>query len=584
MLPIEATQNATLPRKDLRRHPVFRRFLFVYLLLLAILLLALIPPLVNVNRFQRRIVTSISTALGRPVHLDRVSLNLLPLPSFTLENFVVEDDPRFGYEPIIRANSVRATLRVSSLWRRRVEFSRISLDSPSLNLVHDANGRWNVESLLLQASQITAAPTAQRNAGPAPRFPYIEASDARINLKSGAAGQEKLPFAFTEADLALWLPTPSQWHLRLAGHPARTDTSASDTGTIELEGTVGRARTFAEMPIDLTGRWRNAPLGEASLVLLGHDANLRGELALSAEIHGTLADNTVKANAQLSGLRRADFVPQHPLDIDAACQANATGLFHSFHLIRCSWPPAAASGDKLLALTGDLPDIHHPETASFELGSPGLPASVLLNWLHVASARTPADETAGGVLTAKLSRDPISTSAAPQPASRPASSWTGDLLLHGATLTAPILGAQPIVLGDLAISSPAPTVPAAPTKTHAKRKPTPAAPAPNTTFLLAPTTLTLGGKEPALLEGRFDANGYTLHLTGTAIPTRLLAFAAALPQFGDGLPTLFPTPATTPVHIDLTATGTWGTPRIWSRTPATTTTAPSHHLAKHPQD
>ena len=586
MLPIEATQNATVHRKDLRRHPLFRRFLFVYLLLLAILLLALIPPLVNVNRFQRRIVTSISTTLGRPVHLDRVSLNLLPLPGFTLENFVVEEDPRFGYEPIIRANSVHVTLRVSSLWRRRVEFSRISLDSPSLNLVHDANGLWNFESLLLQASQITAAPTAQPTAGSAPRFPYIEASDARINLKSGVAGQEKLPFAFTEADLALWLPTPSQWHLRLAGHPARTDTSASDTGTIELEGTVGRARTFAEMPIDLTGRWRNAPLGEASLVVLGHDANLRGELALSAEIHGTLANNTVKANAQLSGLRRADFVPQHPLDIDAECQANATDLFHSFHAIRCSWPPAAASGDKLLALTGDLPDIHHPEAASFELGSPGLPASVLLNWLHVASARTPADETAGGVLTAKLSRDPISPPAAPQSASQPTANWTGDLLLHGATLTAPSLGTQPIVLGDFEISTPAPSVPA-PTKVHGRtaRKPTkpaPAAPAANTTFLLRPTTLTLGGKEPALLEGHFETNGYTLHLTGTAVPNRLLAFAAALPQFGDGLPALFPTPTTTPVHIDLTATGTWGTPRVWTHTPATTPTTPSHRRSRHP--
>src|ERR1700712_6140196 len=147
MLPIEATQHTT-PTTDnrIRRHSLLRRFLFVYLLLLVLVLLALLPPLINVNRFQRRIVTSISTTLGRPVHLDRVSLNLLPLPSFTLQNFVVEEDPRFGYEPIIRANSVRATLRVSSLWRRRVEFSRISLASPSLNLVHDANGRWNFES------------------------------------------------------------------------------------------------------------------------------------------------------------------------------------------------------------------------------------------------------------------------------------------------------------------------------------------------------------------------------------------------------------------------------------------------------
>ncbi|HWZ52783.1 MAG TPA: AsmA family protein [Granulicella sp.] len=582
MLPIEATQNPTEPSRDLRRSHFVRRFLPVFLLLLAILLLALVPPLVNVSRFKHRIVTSISTTLGRPVHLDRVSLNLLPLPGFTLENFVVEEDSHFGYEPIIRANSVRVTLRASSLWRRKVEFSRIALDQPSLNLVHDANGRWNFENLILQASQISAAPTAQPTAGRDPRFPYMEATGARINIKSGAAGQsgqEKLPFALTETDLALWLPTPNQWHLRLSGHPARTDTNASDTGTVELEGTFGRAKTFAQMPLDLTGRWRNAPLGEASLVVLGRDANLRGDLALSAEIHGTLGANTVKADAQLSGLRRADFVPQHPLDINAECQARSTGIFHAFHEIRCSWPPPAASdpatsATKVLVVTGDLPDIRRPDTASFEIGTPGLPASSLLNWLHVASASAPADETASGTLTAKLAHGSIPASGA----SQSAANWSGDLHLHGATLTAPSLGAEPFTLGDLSISSPGYTTaadPLAPAPVssrnsgpgHRAARPTPEA---NTTFLLAPTALNLGGREPALLEGRFDANGYTLHLTGTAIPSRLLALAAALPQFGDGLPTLFPAPSATPAHIDLTASGAWTTPPTWTRTAATT--------------
>src|ERR1700738_512429 len=104
----------------------FRHLLFLALVLFALLLLLVLPPLIGVSRFQRRIATSIGNSLGRPVHLDRVSLNLLPLPGFTLENLVVSEDPAFGSEPIIRANSVRATLRMSSLWRKQVEFSTIS--------------------------------------------------------------------------------------------------------------------------------------------------------------------------------------------------------------------------------------------------------------------------------------------------------------------------------------------------------------------------------------------------------------------------------------------------------------------------
>jgi hypothetical protein len=534
------THNAeTLPSGEaIRRHPFFRRFLVVYLVLLVFLLLALLPPLINVNRFKRRIVTSISTTLGRPVHLDSVSLNLLPLPGFTLENFVVEEDPHFGAEPIIRANSVRATLRVSSLWRRKVEFSRIALDEPSLNLVHNPDGRWNVEGILLQASQMSAAPTAQVKAGRDPRFPYIEATGARINLKSGVNGLEKLPFALTDTELALWLPTPNQWHLRLEAHPARTDTGASDTGTIEIEGTFGRAKAFDEIPLELTGQWKNAPLGEASLIVLGRDANLRGNLAVSAEIHGTLAESVVKVRTRVSDLRRAEFVPLRPIEIDAECQANATETLHAFHQVRCSWPPPSVAGQKLLALTGDLPDIHNLRSGSFEVGTPGLPASTLLNWLHVASTQFPAEESATGMVTAKLSRDTSDAGA----------NWAGDLMLRGGTLTAAGLTAQPLVLGDLSVVS--------------------RDALPNESFVLAPTTLNLGGKDPAVLEGRFDANGYSLHLSGAAVPARLLALQAALPQFGDGFSDLFAAGGTAPVRIDLMATRRWfanGQHQPWTR-------------------
>src|SRR5216683_3657790 len=202
-----------------------RRLLYLAFATLAVLLLVLLPPLISVNRYQKRIANSISDSLGRPVHLDRVSLNLLPLPGFTLENLVVEEDPAFGSEPAIRSNSVRATLRISSLWRKQVEFSKISFTEPSVNLVHRANGKWNLEGILLQASRIEAAPTAQAKAGPAPRFPYIEVTGARLNLKQE---HEKLPLSLTDAEFALWLPSPQEWHLRLQARPARTDTNVSD--------------------------------------------------------------------------------------------------------------------------------------------------------------------------------------------------------------------------------------------------------------------------------------------------------------------------------------------------------------------
>jgi AsmA protein len=524
-----------------------RRLLYLAVATLIVLLLVLLPPLISVNRYQKRIANSISGSLGRPVHLDKVSLNLLPLPGFTLENFVVDEDPAFGSEPVIRADSVRATLRISSLWRRRVEFSTISFTNPSVNLVHLANGKWNLESILLHASHIEAAPTAQKKAGPAPRFPYIEATGARLNLK---LDHEKTPISLTDADFALWLPDPQMWHLRIQARPVRTDTNVSDTGTIQLEGTLGAARSLGEVPISLRGEWRNVPLGQTSLVLLGHDAGLRGEMTLTANAQGTVSNSALQTRLQLTGARRADFVPAQPLDIDLQCLGTATGDFHGFQDIHCSWPPTGSSNPPTLAISGAIPDIRNPRTAAIEIGTPGLPAATLLDWLHIASSRVPADLIADGTLTGTLSYHP--ESATPTP-------WQGVMKITNASLINPHAGATSLVAGDVTLQSvPLPT--AAPH--HRQLKPAAALP---TGFLLAPTSLALGGKDPAILEGQIDTSGYTLHLSGMASIARLHALAAALPPLGDGLDEVLPTNrAAGPFRIDLTATHRWGAAQTWT--------------------
>jgi AsmA protein len=561
------TDQAFDPQTD--RRLVTWRSILVTLVLLAIVLMAVLPPLLNVSRFKRRIVTSISTSIGRPVHLDNVSLVLLPFPGFKLENFVVAEDPAFGSEPVIHANSVLATLRVSSLWRRRVEFSKISLEEPSINLVHNANGLWNVQSILLQAAHIPAAPTVQAKPSADPRFPYIEATGARVNIKSGL---EKLPFSLTEADFALWLPSPQQWRIRLVAKPTRTDTNASDTGTISLEGSLGHAERFEDIPLELSAEWKNAPLGEASRVLTGRDAGLRGDLRLNLSATGTIGSSDIKSTLNLLNARRAGFVPDHPLNLHAECEVTSADTFHAFHQLRCTWPPATSDRNTqaLIAITGDVPDIHDPASAMFEIGTPGLPAATLLNWLRIASPRVPADVDATGTLTGS-----ITTSG---------TTLTGSLNMTGFSLNGGPLGTTPVKFGDLTLSSSQIAAPSPHTRRLRAAVPAP----PNGTFYLSPATITLGGKEPATIEGRIDTSGETLHLNGSLLESRLLALAAAIPQFGDGLRAVLPAPnpqsanetpkrPELPIHVDLNSTRPWRGSETWTNAFAALSSKTVHH-------
>jgi len=532
------------PRRRVQAH--LRRFWFIYMGLAIVLGLALLPPLVNVNRFQRRIASSISGSLGRSVHLDNVSMSVFPLPGFVIENLVVDEDPAFGSEPIIRANTVRATLRLSSLWRRRVEFSTISFTEPSVNLVHTAAGKWNIEDVLIQASRIEAAPTAQRRAGPAPRFPYIEATAARLNFKQE---QEKLPFSLVDSEFALWSPDPNQWRLRLRARPTRTDSSVSDTGTMELEATLGRGDSLAHIPLNLQGQWRDAPLGEASRVLTGHDAGWRGNMAVSANIRGTVGESAVTTRLRLTGARRADFVPQQPLAAEVECFATAMSIFHSFQDLRCSWPPDSGSEAPTVAATGEIPDIRRLEDSRIQIGTSGLPASTLLGWFRVMTPGISDGLSATGKLAGSVSYNEAATHR-----------WKGQLTLHDADVTSGN-GSSPdsLIKGDISL------------RTGADAAPDPHRHLIKSSsrvdgFTLSSMELILGGHDPAVMDGHLDRNGYVLHLTGTATTERIKELATALPYLAGSLADVAPaSQGAVPYRVDLTSAHSWGEqlPRNW---------------------
>jgi AsmA protein len=507
--------------------------------LVALGLAAVLPPLINVNRYQRRIVTSISTSLGRPVHLDSVSLNLLPLPSFTLTNFVVSEDPSFGSEPVIRANTVTARLRMRSLWLRRVEFSRISLDDPSVNLVRRADGRWNIESILLQASRMPAEPTAQKNAGAAPRFPYIEATGGRVNLKQGL---EKKAISLTDAEFALWLSEPNVWRLRLEAHPARTDTAATDTGTFRLEGTLGRAESLAAVPVDLHAEWNAVPLGAASWVVMGGDMGVRGDLNLRASVKGTIGTHRLTSRVELHNLRRADFVPAQTLDVEVNCKAQADGVFHLSNL-DCGWAgPSDGSG---LTLTGDVPDTRHWQAAQVEARWTKVPVSALVDAMRVASSRDSSTLRAGGLVSGELTCCDEAT----------ALLATGSFAVAKARLAIgdgpPLVDEATGLGGELA----------------------------DGVLTATPIPLALGGAQPALLTVEADKRGLRMRLTGAVLRSKLVELGKALPVFGDGLEEALPVVAVaakstgkaveakvveTPIRVDLTATRTWGGGQVWA--------------------
>jgi hypothetical protein len=522
----ELDESAVKPEQRRRRR---RRAVWVLAVVLVLVTLVITPPLINVNRLRLRIASKMSESLGRPVHLDSVTLNVLPVPGFTLQNLVVSEDPAFGSEPVLRADSVRATLRASSLWRH-VEFATIRFDQPSVNLVRRADGRWNFESILLHAAQEDAAPTAQTKAGPAPRFPYIEATGARLNVK---LGDEKMPVALTDADFALWLPSPQQWRVRIEARPARTDTNVSDTGILNIEATLQKAARLSDVPIEMTAEWKRAPLGEATRLLTGSDAGWRGSVDATASLHGTLGDAVLAGNLKLGSLRRAEFVPEKLLDVSVECSAHMAVDLAVLHAPQCTVSPApishfgfgaeATAPESAVYVTADKLELTGLKSAGVRVGTPKVSLAWLMDFARLWSQRAPAAEQPKGTASGSFVR--VGTG------------WQGEL--HG-TIDVQSLDAgtdAKFVERGFSIASA------------------------GDGFTLAPFNLTFADKTPLMFGATAGASGMSLRLSGTATPHQAMFLGWAMPPLADGFTQAMPALAgssTAALKVDLTCTREWG--------------------------
>src|SRR5579863_2844674 len=374
----------------------WRSKLWIAALALTILVsIIVIPPLVGINRYKARIARAMSNSLGRPVRMSGVELRLLPRPGFVITDLTVNEDQAYGAEPVLHANTVTASIRLFSLWRGRLEISRISVDEASLNLVRTPDGRWNLDTLFRTAARSQADGANQGRSVP---LPYLEATNSRIHIKEGV---EKLPFSLVNADLSFWEEDPGDWRVRLKGQPARTDVNLelSDTGIVQLEGRMRRAPELRLMPVHVEMEWREAQMGQLSRLLIGSDAGWRGDVTAEMRLDGTADSANVTTRLRATGVHREEFAPVAPMDFDANCGFTYHYSARAIENIVCSSP----LGGGRMTMQGDLPGGSGAPKISLELEK--IPAQAVLDALRTVRQELGAGLAADGTLSGRLTYD-----------------------------------------------------------------------------------------------------------------------------------------------------------------------------------
>jgi hypothetical protein len=528
----------------------YKRLWIALAALAVILAILFVPPFLSVSRYKARITQLLSTSLGRPVRLSSVEVRLLPRPGFLLTDLTVAEDPAYGVEPVLHANTVTASIRLLSLWRGRLELDSISVDEASLNLVRTPIGRWNLDSLFRSATAQDSSETSAAAAGSSVKLvklPYLEATNSRIHIKSG---DEKLPFSLLDAKFSLSQQSAGDWRIRLRGQPTRTDLTLeqADTGEVRLDAKLHQAPMLRQMPVHIDVEWREAQLGQLTRLLLGTDAGWRGNLTGELQIDGTAEAAQIKTRLRATGVHRAEFAPADPMDFDANCSLLAHFSSRAIDNLLCDSP----IGSGRVHLTGELPGAPdgQPTLPHLSLALDRIPVSAVLDALRTVRVGLAPELKASGTASGKLTYAPVkpepvavlekpahtakSRAAKPQPAIP--GPLTGTLTVDSLQLSGNGLS-QPILLPKVLL--------------EAANQPQGAHQA-----LTATVVLPAGGATPLTVSTRLAHSGYqiTVHGQASVVRGRELAHLAGIAE-GAALDSL----AGDPVSVDLTAEGPWST-------------------------
>jgi len=178
-----------------------------WLILAAVIIVPLaaaliVPHLVDINKYHNQIQAQLEKRLGRKVALSNMGFSLFP-PSFRAENAMIAEDPRFKTgDAFATAEKLTVAVRFWPLLRNQVEIKSLELDRPRIELVKDAQGVWNFDTLGQKPK-----PAGSQNAASEPlELDHLLITDGRIAITNEQQHQPRAVYDHIDLDVADFAP------------------------------------------------------------------------------------------------------------------------------------------------------------------------------------------------------------------------------------------------------------------------------------------------------------------------------------------------------------------------------------------
>ena len=175
------------------------------LVVLVIAAAAVLPSLMNVNRYHDRIQAELQKSLGRDVQLGEMNLGLLP-PTFKVQNAVIGEDPKYNSGmPFAKTAELNIRVKLGPLMHKDVQVESLQMVRPQVELIRGADGTWNFSSIGTHKEQQTKQEQASGQ-NPPLQLDRFQIQDGAVGITDQQNNKPRMEYSHIDLALSNYAP------------------------------------------------------------------------------------------------------------------------------------------------------------------------------------------------------------------------------------------------------------------------------------------------------------------------------------------------------------------------------------------
>jgi AsmA protein len=309
--------------------------------------------------------------------------------SLVAQDISIADDSSLSNSPFLQAKELRIGIELGELlFHHSVQMTDLTVDSPSIHLIHAQNGTWNFSSIGSAAAQ-----PASSQPGSVPALTVSE-----LKIKNGSGAVSSLPAAGNPIACSDINLTVHQFSFATS-FPFELSATVPGDGSIEISGTAGpiSQKDASQTPFRATLEIKHFDPVAVGVVQPGDGISMLADFDAQVTSESGNLQSTGKIVASRLQLARNGSPSPQPINIDYTISNNLgsrTGQVSDL---------AIHAGTVAVHLNGGYNATGQDAVLDLHLSAPNLPIDQLEQLLPAAGVRLPTgSRLSGGTLTASL--------------------------------------------------------------------------------------------------------------------------------------------------------------------------------------